>query len=71
MDPISILGYSASLLVLVSFVMKDIRHLRILNSVGCGTFILYGSLLHPIAWPIVITNSAIIGINIFYLTRKN
>jgi len=71
MDFVSIIGYLASLLVLVSFIMKDIRHLRILNSVGCATFITYGFLLHPISWPIIVTNASIIAINIYYLTKKN
>jgi hypothetical protein len=69
MDLVSIVGLVASLLVLVSFIMKDIRHLRILNSLGCAAFICYGTMLSPIAWPIVLTNAAIVAINVYYLSK--
>jgi hypothetical protein len=61
-------GYAASALVLVSFLMKDIRVLRIINSVGCVLFILYGALLFSI--PVIVTNVAIVIINLFYLFRR-
>jgi hypothetical protein len=61
------IGYIASALVLVSFLMKNITRLRIINTVGCGFFILYGALL-PSA-PIIITNSAIVMVNLYYLSR--
>jgi hypothetical protein len=35
---------------------------------GCGAFIIYGVLNQAI--PIVITNSAIVLINLFYLLKK-
>ena len=70
MDLVGIVGLLASLLVLVSFIMKDIRHLRILNSLGCAAFISYGTMLSPIAWPIVLTNAAIVAINVYYLTKS-
>ena len=31
-----LVGYLAMLVLLVSFLMKDIRHLRMLNSVACA-----------------------------------
>ena len=33
-----LVGYLAMLVLLVSFLMKDIRHLRMLNSVACALF---------------------------------
>lgn len=62
-------GYLASFGVLCSFAMKDIRKLRLINTIGCVGFIAYGFLL-GISWPIVITNMAIAVINIYYLVRK-
>ena len=62
-------GYFALAGVLISFLMKDIRRLRIINTVGCLLFILYGFLL-DISWPIVITNAGITTINLFYLTKQ-
>jgi len=61
-------GYAASLGVLVSFLMKDIRKLRIINSLGCLLFVVYGVFLMSV--PIVITNTAILGINFYYLFIK-
>lgn len=64
-----ITGYAGSLIVLVSFLMGNMRYLRIVNSIGCAIFIGYGILLHY-SWPIIITNTAIVGINLFYLFKK-
>lgn len=62
-------GYLAMLFLLVSFLMKDIRRLRTLNTLACALFVVYGFLL-DISWPIVISNSAIFGINLYYLFFK-
>lgn len=64
-----ITGYVGSLLVLISFLMRNMRHLRIVNTIGCGIFIGYGILLEY-SWPIIITNTAIVGINLYYLLKK-
>ncbi|NER15290.1 uroporphyrinogen decarboxylase [Leptobacterium flavescens] len=61
-------GYAASAGVLISFLMKDLRTLRIVNSVGCMFFVIYGLMLNSI--PVIITNLAIIGINFYYLFYK-
>ena len=66
---VEFVGYLASFAVLCSFTMKDIRKLRLINTVGCSGFIAYGFLL-SISWPIVITNLAIAGINIYYLIKN-
>ena len=57
-------GYAAMFALLVSFIMKEVKNLRIINSVGCGLFVVYGFMLST-SWPIVITNSAINCINFF------
>jgi len=62
------IGYVASLGILISFLMKDIRKLRLINTAGCLLFAVYGFLL-DISWPIVITNVAIVIINLFYLMK--
>ena len=63
-------GYLASLAVLVSFTMKDLKNLRMINAVGCLLFVAYGFLMPTlrIGLPIIITNFAILGINIYHLT---
>lgn len=63
------IGYIAMATLLVSFMMKDVTKLRIINSIGCAFFVAYGLLLAT-SWPIVITNTAIISINFYYLFVK-
>lgn len=62
-------GYIAMVTLFVSFMMKDIKKLRIINSIGGAFFVAYGVLL-DMSWPIIIANSAIIGINVYYLFLK-
>ncbi|MBI1835877.1 MAG: YgjV family protein [Flavobacteriia bacterium] len=63
-----IIGYIASFLVLISFLMKDMKKLRIINIFGCGAFIIYG--IMSVAIPVIITNTAIVIINIYYLLKR-
>jgi len=64
-------GYLAMTTLLISFLMKNITKLRIINSLGCVFFVIYGFML-TVSWPIVITNSAIVCINLYYLlVNKN
>ncbi|MFK2819729.1 uroporphyrinogen decarboxylase [Flavobacteriaceae sp. LMIT009] len=62
-------GYAAMLALLISFMMKDVRKLRSINSIGAILFVIYGFML-DISWPIVITNVAILCLNIYYLFIK-
>lgn len=68
-SPVEIVGYVASLFVLVSFLMKDIKKLRLINSVGCMLFVVYGILLN-FSIPIILTNTAILIINALALLKK-
>lgn len=61
-------GYLASLVLIVSFLMKNVNTLRIVNSIGAILFVLYGILL-TVSWPIIITNSFILMANIYYLSK--
>lgn len=69
MNATDFIGYLASFLVLFSFLMKRMRALRIINTFGCTLFVAYGFLLN-FSWPIIITNVAIIIINVYYLSKK-
>ena len=62
------IGYLASLVLMVSFLMKNINSLRIINSFGAILFVVYGILL-AISWPIIITNTFILGVNNYYLSK--
>ena len=65
---IEIVGYLASIVVLCSFMMKDVKKLRMVNMVGCLLFVMYGFMMPTfrIGLPIIITNAAIMGINVYY-----
>lgn len=66
-------GYLASLMVLLSFTMKDIKKLRLVNMSGCILFIIYGFLMPSfrIGLPIIIANVAILIVNIYYLVKPS
>jgi hypothetical protein len=62
---IELIGYAASALVALSLTLKNILRLRLVNLVGAFFFTLYGLALG--AYPIVITNLIIIGINLYFI----
>lgn len=60
-------GYLASLMVAISLIMTDIVKLRIINSIGCLIFVIYGAIIK--AYPVAVMNAFIVVINIYYLIR--
>ncbi|MDF2569341.1 MAG: hypothetical protein K0R55_945 [Sporomusa sp.] len=62
------LGYAASGLVAISFLMKSINKLRFINMVGAIFFVIYGVAIHAV--PVVLVNLFVVGVNIYYLVRK-
>ena len=66
-DSIEYIGYAASLFVLLSFLMKNMTNLRMVNIIGCTLFVWYGVMLSSI--PIIITNCAILIVNFYYLLK--
>lgn len=62
------LGYLAMAILLISFTLKNVRTLRIVNSIGCVCFAIWGGLIEE--WPVVITNVSIFLINFYYLFIK-
>ena len=63
----SLLGYVASLLLAISLLVNNDLKFRWLNTFGCLSFILYGVFIN--AFPIILTNSILLLINVFYLVR--
>jgi hypothetical protein len=62
-----LLGYFAFVFLAVSlWVTNDIKF-RWINSLGCLSFILYGIFIN--AFPIVLTNAALLAINIYFLFK--
>ena len=66
---VEIIGYVASVIVLCSFLMKDVKKLRVVNILGCLMFVIYGFMMPTIrlGLPIIITNLAIMLVNFYYL----
>ena len=62
-------GYIASAVLIVSFMMKNVDRLRTINSIGAIIFIVYGVML-AISWPIIITNAFILSLNLYHLLIK-
>lgn len=62
-------GYLASLALIISFTMKNVETLRIINSIGAILFVIYGVMLKT-SYPIIITNGFILFANIYYLFLK-
>jgi|LauGreDrversion4_2_1035121.scaffolds.fasta_scaffold06306_3 hypothetical protein len=64
---IEIFGYISMIVVLVSMTMKNIKKLRIINSIACAMFVVYGIILS--AYPIVLMNILVIFINLHNLKK--
>jgi hypothetical protein len=60
------IGYSASLFIVLSFILKDIRKIRVVNLIGCICFVIYG-IFSGMLWPVIIPNGIICLIQIYYL----
>ncbi len=59
------IGYAASFLVAVSFVFRNVKYLRLVNTVGCITFVIYGFMID--SYPVMIANMFIFIMNIYHL----
>lgn len=63
------IGIAGTLFVLLSFLMKDIRKVRIINIVGAVLFVVYGLLIGALStW---LLNGILIIIHIVYLLKGN
>lgn len=61
-----IIGLTATLFVLLSFLMKRIELVRIINIIGAALFVVYGICINALStW---VLNGALIVIHIVYLT---
>ena len=65
---VEIIGYIATALVVLSFAMKDLKWLRVINMIGCAVWIAYGLMLDSM--PIVITNAGIMLINMGHIVKS-
>lgn len=64
---IDILGYIASVLILLSFMMSNPVKLRIIAFIGAASFSVYGFLIH--SYPTAIMNAGVTFVNLYYLSK--
>ncbi|WP_297983882.1 uroporphyrinogen decarboxylase [uncultured Chryseobacterium sp.] len=66
----SYIGYAASFFVVLSFLLKDIKKIRIINLIGCICFVLYG-FYSGMLWPIIIPNAILCIIQLYHIFKKD
>ena len=64
---LELVGYLASLLVLISLLMSSVVKLRIINSIGAAIFTVYALLIQ--SYPTAVMNFALIIINVYFLVK--
>lgn len=68
MNWFELIGISGTLFVLLSFLMKDLVKVRIINIIGATLFVIYGLLINALStW---LLNGILIVIHIVYLLRE-
>ncbi len=67
----SYIGYAASIFIVLSFVLKDLKKVRLINLIGCICFVIYGFFSESVLWPIIIPNAILCFIQIYYLIKSD
>lgn len=65
---VELIGYLASALIVLSLAMTSVVRLRAISLIGSVTFVVYGVLIGSI--PVIITNAAIAGLNVWFLWKE-
>lgn len=63
------LGLLAAALVLVSFLMKNERQIRLVNIVGACVFVVYGLCIHSAS--VWLMNGALVVVHVLKLTKQH
>ncbi|WKS95230.1 uroporphyrinogen decarboxylase [Riemerella columbina] len=66
---VNYIGYAASFFVVLSFVLKDITRIRLVNLIGCICFVIYG-VFSGMLWPIIIPNAILCFIQAYHLLKS-
>ncbi len=64
---IEILGYIASALIFITFMMKEPVKLRLIGLIGCTAFCIYGFLIH--SYPTALMNIGCSAFNAYYFFK--
>lgn len=67
MNP-EIIGIFATCLVLISFLARNPRHIRIVNIIGAAIYCIYGYLIKSLST--VLLNGILIFVHICFLTKR-
>lgn len=65
-DSTEVIGYVATIILVLSFLPRNIKYIRSINFFACALFVVYGILL-GFKWPIILSNGAIALIQLYYL----
>jgi hypothetical protein len=65
---IDLIGFIASAIVLISFTVKDMVKLRVINSAGSIVWIVYGGLINNL--PTIFVNVAVLVIHMWWLFKN-
>lgn len=63
------IGYAASIFIVLSFVVNNLKFIRVINMIGCLCFVVYGAYFE--AWPVVIPNAILVFIQLYFLLFKD
>lgn len=63
-------GYAASVFVILSFMLKDLKKIRIINLIGCIAFVVYG-VFKGMLLPVIIPNAILSFIQVYHLIKKD
>lgn len=67
MDKYELVGLAGSVMVIISFMFKDVKKMRLVNMVGSALFIIYGILIR--AWSVVFLDSMLIIVQTIQLIK--
>jgi membrane protein implicated in regulation of membrane protease activity len=62
-----IMAYFASVIILISFIVKDVILLRLLNTIGCVLFLIYSTYYGR--YPLIFLNFMVIVVNLIYIYK--
>lgn len=60
------IGYAASFFIVLSFALKDLKKIRIVNMIGCICFVIYG-IYSGMLWPVIIPNALLCFVQVYHL----
>lgn len=66
---VEIIGLLASCFVLLSFVFKNTKKIRVINIVGATLFVIYGAFSGALS--VWLLNGILIGVHIYHLIKIN